>query len=78
MDVSVKDMKGNVFPHRVECNTTVEQLVDKIAASNQNVKKEEIVLIYSGKDLSSSPKSTMEDLGVNEGSTFFIVLRLRG
>ena len=52
-------------------------LAVKQIASRQGISKSEVCLVYMGKPLSNNNK-TMEDLGIENKSTIFIVYRLTG
>jgi hypothetical protein len=77
IQVNVKSMNGMVFNKKLKLTDKCEDLIKATAASSGHDAKA-IRLIHVGKDISESQEKTIEELGIENGSTMFLVLRLVG
>ena len=78
---TVKSLNGDSYKMTEKITTTVGSVMNKIqTVSNGKYPSNSVRLIYAGKDISSdSDKNrTIDDFGLAENSTLFIVMRLDG
>lgn len=77
IQINVKSVNGQKFSVRVKTNDTTEQLIAATAAVS-GYAANTIRLIHAGKDITESQGKTVDELGVENGSTLFVVMRLAG
>lgn len=76
IQVTVKQINGQSFKVTVNANTTNEQLIAATSAAS-GMEAKTIRLIHAGKDITEE-KNTVAGMGLENGSTVFVVLRLEG
>jgi hypothetical protein len=77
INITVKQLNGNQYKVRVKTDDSTGQLIANTAAAS-GIDAKSIRLIHAGKDITENQAKTVDDLGVVEGSTLFVVVRLEG
>lgn len=77
IQVIVKQINGQVFKVSIKTNATKDQLI-AATSTVTSYEASTIRLIYAGKDISDHEGKTVEEMGVENGSTMFVVMRLAG
>lgn len=77
IQISVKSVDGKKFNVRVQPSDNCAKLIEATAATCSYEAKT-IRLIHAGKDISDCQAKTLTELGIETGSTMFLVLRLNG
>lgn len=75
--VIVKQTNGQIFNVPIQTNATKEQLI-AATSTMSGYESSAIRLIYSGKDITDHKGRTVEEMGMENGSSMFVVMRLVG
>ena len=75
--VTVKKMNGQEKKYQTSHEEAIKLLIKQVGEA-EGQKKEEVALVFAGKQYHSESAETLEEIGVESGSTFFHVMRLNG
>ena len=81
INFTVKSMNGDSYKMTEKLDTTVATLLNKVqTVSNGKYSSQNVRLIYAGQDISSDSykNKNLDDIGLVEKSSLFIVMRLDG
>lgn len=75
--ITIKNLSGQTHILEYKPTKTVQQLFTEVMAKT-GLQQEEIQLIYAGLPLADKLQSTLEECGVEENASIFLVARLKG